>query len=46
MIKIIKINDLNNIPLSRTTTNNIENSLPVKVIYKIYKLGDIIIGDI
>ena len=45
MIKDIKIKDLNNIPLSRTTTNNIEIPIPVKVIYKIYKPRDIIIGD-
>ena len=42
MIKNIKINDFNNIPLSRTTTNNIEISKPVKIIYKLYKPGDTI----
>ena len=39
----IKIKDFNNIPISRTTTNNIEINVPVKVIHKIYKPGDIII---
>ena len=46
MITGIEIKDLNNIPLSRTTTNNIKISVPVKVIYKTYKHGDIIRGDI
>ena len=40
------MNDLNNIALSRTTTNKIEISITVKVIYKLYKPGDIIMGDI
>ena len=46
MITNMKINDFNNIPLSRTTTNTIEISVPVKVIYKIYKPDDIILGDL
>ena len=45
MIKNIKIKDLNNNPLSRTITNNIKIPISVKVIYKIYKPRDTIIGD-
>ena len=44
MIKDMEIKDLINIPLSRTTTIGIEKSIPVKVYYKIYKHGDLIIG--
>ena len=46
MITDIEIKQFNNIPLPRTTANNIDISMPVKVIYKIYKPGDIIIGDL
>ena len=46
MITNIKSNDLNNIPLSRTTTNNIEYNVTTSVTYEIYKPGNIIIGDI
>ena len=46
MITDIVINNFNNIPLSRSNINNIEKSMPVKVAYKIYKLGDIIMGEI
>ena len=44
MITILK--DFNNIPISRTISNNIEINVPVKVIFKIYKSGGIIMGDL
>ena len=46
VITDIVINNFNNIPLSRSYINNIEKSVPVKVAYKIYKPGDIIMGEI
>ena len=46
MITEIEIIDFNKLPLSRTNTNNIEISVPVKVDYKTYKPGDIIKGDL
>ena len=46
MITNIEFKDLNNVPLSQSFLNNIEINVPVKVIYKIYKPGDIIIGDL
>ena len=46
LITDIEINNFNNIPLSRSNLNNIEISVPVKVAYKIYKPGNIIIGEI
>ena len=46
MITNIELKDINNIPLSRTTTNHIEISIPVKVVYKIYKPNDIIIREL
>ena len=46
MITDIEINNFNNIPLSRSNINNIEISVPVKVVYKIYKPGDMIMGEI
>ena len=46
MITDIVINNFNNIPLSRSNINNIEISVPVKVAYKKYKPGDIIIAEI
>ena len=46
MITDIVINNFNNKPLSRSNINNIEISVPVKVAYKIYKPGDIIMGEI
>ena len=45
MITDIEMNNFNNIPLSRSNLNNIEISIPVKVVYKIYKPGDIIMGE-
>ena len=46
MITDIVINNFDNKPLSRSNINNIEISVPVKVAYKIYKPGDIIMGEI
>ena len=46
MITNVKIKNFNNIPLSRSTSDNKEIDVPVKVIYKIYKPGDIIILDL
>ena len=46
MITDIVINNFNNIPLSRSNINNIELSVPVQLAYKIYKPGDIIMGEI
>ena len=42
MITDIQINDFNNLPLS----NNLEINIPAKVIYKLYKPGDIIYGEL
>ena len=42
----IKMKDLNNIPLSRITTNKIEIIVIVKRIYKMNKTGHKIIGDL
>ena len=46
MLTNVKIEDFTNVPLSRTTTNNIETNVPVKLCHKLYKPGDIIIGDL
>ena len=46
MITDIVINNFNNIPLSRSNIYNTEISVPVKVAYKIYKPGDIFMGEI
>ena len=46
MITNFELIDINIIPLSRTTSNDIEINIPVKVVYKIYKPGDINIGDL
>ena len=45
MITNNELIDINNIPLSRIFSNNIEIKVPVKVDYKIYKPCDKIIGD-
>ena len=42
MITNIHINNFNNLPLSK----DLEKNIPAKVTYKIYKLGDIINGEI
>ena len=46
MIINIKLNDFINKQLSRTTSNIIEINIPVKVVYKIKKHVDIIIGEL
>ena len=46
MITAIQVLTFNNLPLSTTTSNIIENITLAKVLYKLYKPGDIIIGDI
>ena len=40
------INDLKNIPLSKTSINNTEINIPCKIDYKTYKQGDIIYGQL
>ena len=45
MITDIEINNFNIISPSRTNIINIEISVPVNVAYKIYKPGDIIMGE-
>ena len=40
------INDLKNIPLSKSFINSIEVNIPVKIDYKTYKQGDIIYGEL
>ena len=44
MITIIELIDINKIPVSKTTSNKIEIIVLVKVVYKTYRPGDIIIG--
>ena len=46
MITTKELKEFNSIPISRTTKYNIEIIVPVEVIYKVYKPGDIIIGDL
>ena len=46
MITAIQVINFNIIPLSRTTSNNIEINILAKVFYKLYKPGDIFIGGI
>ena len=46
MITNFEINNLNNIPLSKSSINCIELNIPVKINYKIYKEGDIIFGEL
>ena len=46
MITNIEMIDINNIPLSRTTSNKIEIIVLVKLVYKIYKPDYIISGDL
>ena len=46
MITNVKLKDFKNLPISRTTINILEINVPVKVLYKRYKPGDIIIGDL
>ena len=46
MITNIEMIDINNIPLSKTTSNKIEFIVLVKLVYKIYKPDYIINGDL
>ena len=46
MITNIELNNLKNIPLSKTSINTIELNIPVKIDYKTYKEGDIIYGEL
>ena len=46
MITSFELNNLKNIPLSKTSINTIELNIPVKIDYKIYKEGDIVFGEI
>ena len=46
MITNVKLKDFNNIPKYRTTISFIEIIVPVKVNYKLYKPGHIVIGDL
>ena len=46
MITNFEINNLNNIPLSKSSINCIELNILVKINYKIYKEGDNIFGEL
>ena len=46
MMTNIEITDFNKITLSRSSINNLELNVPVKIKYKIYKPNDIIEGEI
>ena len=46
MITSFELNNLKNIPLSKTTINTIELNVPVKINYKTYKQEDIIYGEL
>ena len=46
MITNIELNNLKNMPLSKTLINTIELNIPVKIDYKTYKIGDIIQGEL
>ena len=46
MITNIEINNLKNMPLSKSLINYIELKIPVKIDYKIYKEGDIVFGEL
>ena len=46
MITSFELNNLKNIPLSKTTINTIELNIPVKIDYKTYKEGDIVFGEL
>ena len=46
MITNIEMNNLKNMPLSKTTINTIELNIPVKINYKTYKKGDIVYGEL
>ena len=46
MITSFELNNLKNIPLSKTYINSIELNIPVKIDYKTYQNGDIIYGEL
>ena len=46
MITSFEMNNLKNIPLSKTSINTIELNIPVKIDYKTYKEGDIVFGEL
>ena len=46
MITSFELNNLKNIPLSKSSINCIELNIPVKIDYKTYKPGDIIYGEL
>ena len=46
MITNIKLNNLNNTPLSKSISNTIELNIPVIIDYKTYKKGDIVHGEL
>ena len=46
MITNIELNNLKNVPLSKNSINTIELNIPVKIDYKTYKPGDIILGEL
>ena len=46
MITSFELNNLKNIPLSKTTINTIELNILVKIDYKTYKEGDIVFGEL
>ena len=46
MITNFELNNLKNMPLSKTSINSIELNIPVKIDYKAYKKDDIIYGEL
>ena len=46
MITNLEINNLKNMPLSKSSINTIEINIPVKIDYKTYKKDDIIHGEL
>ena len=46
MITNFELNNLKNMPLSKTTINSIELNIPIKIFYKSYREGDIIYGEL
>ena len=46
MITNIELNNLKNMPLSKSSINCIELNIPVRIDYKSYKKGDIIFGEL
>ena len=46
MITNFELNNLKNMPLSKSSINSIEMNIPVKINYKTYKEGDIIYGEL